>query len=76
MAKRKKMLLSPRSRKWPFQAPKALRFKGKMSNSEAKMLIKQGKYAKRTNGTHFTRVQVGAREIGTICPFGAFFPQF
>ena len=28
-----------RARKWPFQAPKALRFKGKMANFEAKNVI-------------------------------------
>ena len=33
-----------------------IRFKGKMANFEAKNTIKQGKKAKRTNGTHFTRV--------------------
>ena len=35
-----------------------LRFKGKMDNFEAKNSIKQGKEknARRTNGTHFTRV--------------------
>ena len=42
-----------RARIWPFQAPKTLRFKGKMANFEAKNAIKQGKNAKRTNGAHF-----------------------
>ena len=46
-----------RALKWPFQAPKTLRFKGKMANFEAKNTVKLGKNAKRTNGTHFTRVQ-------------------
>ena len=32
-----------RARIWPFQAPKTLRFKGKMANIEAKKTIKQGK---------------------------------
>ena len=45
-----------RARKWPFQAPKTLRFKGKMANFEATSTVKQGKNAKRTNGTHFMRV--------------------
>ena len=47
-----------RARKWPSQAPKTLRFKGKMANFEAKKYCKTGKKknAKRTNGTHFTRV--------------------
>ena len=49
-----------RARKWPFQAPKTLRFKGKMANFEAKNTLKQGRNAKRTNGTHFTRVRGGA----------------
>ena len=31
-----------RARKWPFQAPKTLRFKGKMVNFEAKHIVKQG----------------------------------
>ena len=48
-----------RARTWPFQAPKALRFKGKMANCEATNTIKQGKNAKRTNGTHFTRARRG-----------------
>ena len=34
-------------------------FKGKMAYFEAKNAVKQGKNAKRTNGTHFTRVQGG-----------------
>ena len=45
-----------RARKWPFQAPGTLRFKGQMANFEATNTVKQGKNAKRTNGTHFTRV--------------------
>ena len=45
-----------RARVWPFQAPKTLRFKGKMGNFEAKNTVKQAQNAKRTNGTHFTRV--------------------
>ena len=32
-----------RARRWPFQAPKTLRFLGKMANFEAKNTIKQGK---------------------------------
>ena len=32
-----------RARIWPFQAPKTLRFKGKMANLEATITIKQGK---------------------------------
>ena len=36
-----------RARKWVFQAPKTLRFKGKMANLEAKNTVKQGKNAKR-----------------------------
>ena len=45
------------ARKWPFQAPQTLRFKGKMANFEAKKHYKTGKKTpKRTNGTHFTRV--------------------
>ena len=32
-----------RARIWPFQAPKTLRFKGKMANFEAKNTVKQGK---------------------------------
>ena len=48
-----------RARKWSFQASKTLRFKGKMANFEAKNTVKQGKNAKRTNGTHFTRVRRG-----------------
>ena len=32
-----------RARKWPFQAHKTLRFKGKMANFEAKNAVKQGK---------------------------------
>ena len=71
--------------KWPFQAPKALRFKGKMANFEAKTTFKQEKKnAKRTNGTHFTRVQRGGGTGGLvkmglfviICPFGVFLLQF
>ena len=31
-----------RARKWPFQAPKTLRFKGKMSNFQAKKYCKTG----------------------------------
>ena len=42
---------------WPFQPPKTLRFKGKTANFEAKNSMKQRRDAKRTNGTHFTRVQ-------------------
>ena len=43
--------------KMAFQAPKTLRFKGKMANFDAKKItVKQGKKAKRTNGTHFARV--------------------
>ena len=34
-------------------------FKGKMANFEAKNTVKTGKNAKRTNGTHFTRVWGG-----------------
>ena len=49
-----------RARKWLFQAPKTLHFKGKMANFEAQKTVKQGKNAKRTNGTHFTRVQTFA----------------
>ena len=45
-----------RARIWPFQAPKTLHFRGKMANFEAENTIKQGKNAKRTNGTHVTRV--------------------
>ena len=42
--------------KMAFQAPKTLRFKGKMANLEAKKYCKTGeKNAKRTNGTQFTR---------------------
>ena len=48
--------LSSRARKWPFQTPITLRFKGKMANFEAKNTAKQGKNAKSTNGTQFTRV--------------------
>ena len=44
------------ARTGPFQAHKTLGFKGKMANCEAENTIKQGKNAKRTNGTHFTRV--------------------
>ena len=33
-----------------------LRFKGKMANFEAKNTVELGKNAKRTDGTHFTRV--------------------
>ena len=51
-----------RARIWALQAPKTLRFKGKMANFETQNAIKQGKNAKRTNGTHFT--------WGSICwPF-------
>ena len=32
-----------RARKWPFQAPKTLRFKGRIANFETKNTIKQGK---------------------------------
>ena len=51
-----------RARIWPFQAPKTLHFKGKMANVAAKSTIKQGKNAKGTNGTHFTRVKGGWSE--------------
>ena len=47
-----------RARIWPFQAPKTLCFKGEMANFEAKNTIRQGKNAKRTNGTHCTRVSL------------------
>ena len=40
-----------------FSSSKTLRFKGKTANFEPKNSIKLGKKAKRTNGTHFTRVQ-------------------
>ena len=44
--KRGKFTICPfRARKWPFQAPKPLRFKEKMANFEAKNTIKQGKMA-------------------------------
>ena len=48
-----------RARKWPFQPSKTLRFKGKIANFGAKNTVKQGKNTKRTNSTHFTRVQGG-----------------
>ena len=53
-----------RARIWPFQAPK----------TQAKNTIKQGKDAKKTNGTHFTHVQGGGVYIlkppaaGIVCP--------
>ena len=51
-----------RARIWPFQAPKTLRFKGRMANFEAKNTIKQEKNAKRTNGTHFRCIGGGGVE--------------
>ena len=56
-----------RARIWPFQAPKTLRFQGKMAIFEAKNTIKQGKNAKRTNGTHFMCVHpLPSAAIGQI----------
>ena len=40
---RKSTICPFRARKWPFQAPKTLRFKGKMANFEATNTAKQGK---------------------------------
>ena len=55
------------ARLWPLQAPKTLRSKGKMANFEAKNTVKHGKNAKRTNGTHFTRVREGGNLIIKCC---------
>ena len=49
---------NPKSTICPFRARP--RFKGKLANFEATNTVKQGKKAKRTNGTHFTRVHEGA----------------
>ena len=53
------MLEQPRG-SFPFQAPKTLRFKGKMADFEAKNTVNRGKNVKRTNGTQFTRVRGGS----------------
>ena len=54
-------------RKWPFQAP--AKFKGKMANLKQTNTEKQGKNAKRTNGTHFARVPLGGG-VSVGCPRG------
>ena len=51
-----------RARKWPFQAPKTLRFKGKMANFEAKNTIKQGKKTPKGQMVPISRVYGGARK--------------
>ena len=43
--------------KLAFSSSQNTTFKREMANFEAKNAVKQGKNAKRTNGTHFTRVQ-------------------
>ena len=51
-----------RARKWPFQAPKTLRFKGKMANSEATNCKTGEKTPKGQMVPCFTRIQGGVSQ--------------
>ena len=66
-----------RARKWPCQAPKTLRFKGKMANFEATNAVKQGKKTAKGQMVPISRVflkGVGVRaEVSDFLhkPFGS-----
>ena len=52
-----------RARIWPFQAPKTLRFKGKMANLEAKNTTKQGKKRQKDKWYQFHAYTEGGGSI-------------